>query len=52
MKALADDKFSVVKMIISVFGRVENIAGKGENAVFEKDSDKGVAYSRECVVKS
>ena len=29
LKAFADDKLSVTKMIISVFDRVENIVGKG-----------------------
>ena len=28
LKAFADDKFLVAKMIISVFDRVENIVGK------------------------
>ena len=32
LKAFADDKLSVTKMIISVFDRVENIVGKGEIA--------------------
>ena len=32
LKAFADDKLNVTKMIISVFDRVENIAGKGEIA--------------------
>ena len=31
LKVLADDKFNVAKMMISVC-RVENIVGKGENA--------------------
>ena len=30
LKAFADDKLNVTKMIISVFDRVENIVGKGE----------------------
>ena len=56
LKAFADDKLNVTKMIISVFDRVENIVGKGEIActsnfsfslnVFKKasfpDSSKGV----------
>ena len=29
LKAFADDKLNVTKMIISVFDRVENIVGKG-----------------------
>ena len=32
LKAFADDKFSVTKMIISVFDRVEKTVGKGEIA--------------------
>ena len=32
LKAFADDKLDVTKMIISVFDRVENIVGKGEIA--------------------
>ena len=32
LKAFADDKLNVTKMIISVFERVENIVGKGEIA--------------------
>ena len=32
LKAFADDKLNVTKMIISVFDRVENIVGKGEIA--------------------
>ena len=30
LKAFADDKLNVTKMIISVFDRVEKIVGKGE----------------------
>ena len=30
LKAFADNKLNVTKMIISVFHRVENIVGKGE----------------------
>ena len=32
LKAFADDKINVLKKMIFVFDRVENIAGKGENA--------------------
>ena len=35
LKAFADDKINVTKMIISVFDRVENIVGKGENAGYQ-----------------
>ena len=34
-KAFADDKINEAQMMISVFDRVENIVGKGENAVFQ-----------------
>ena len=33
LKAFADGKLNVTKMIISVFDRVENIVGKGEIAL-------------------
>ena len=33
LKAFADHKFNVAKMPISLFDRVENIGGKGENTV-------------------
>ena len=32
LKAFADNKIKILKMIIFVFDRVENIVGKGENA--------------------
>ena len=32
MKAFADNKIKVLKMMIFFFDRVENIVGKGENA--------------------
>ena len=32
LKAFAEDKLNVTKMIISVFDRVENIVEKGETA--------------------
>ena len=31
LKAFADNKLTVAKMMISLFDRVENAAGKGEN---------------------
>ena len=34
-KAFADDKINVAKMARSSFNRVENIAGKGENAGYQ-----------------
>ena len=35
LKAFADDKFSLAKMTISLFDRVENTAGKEENDGFQ-----------------
>ena len=35
LKAFADDKIKVRKMMIFVFARVENIVGKGENAGYQ-----------------
>ena len=35
LKAFADEKLRVAKMIISVYDRVENIVGKGENAGYQ-----------------
>ena len=35
LKAFADDKLNVVKMMISFFLRVENAVGKGENAGYQ-----------------
>ena len=32
LKAFADDKFNITQMLISVFARVENVVGRGENA--------------------
>ena len=34
-KAFADDKANVAQIIISVFDKVENIVGKGENASYQ-----------------
>ena len=61
LKAFADDKINVAQMMISVFDRIENIMGKGENAgyqhflifpqCFQKASFLGVVKSRDCVVK-
>ena len=34
-KAFADDNFNVAKMMISLFDRVENTVGKGENAGYQ-----------------
>ena len=35
LKAFADDKLSAAVMLIDAFDRVENIAGKGENADYQ-----------------
>ena len=35
LKAFADDKTNVAQMMISLFDKVENIVGKGENAGFQ-----------------
>ena len=35
MKAFADHKSKVAKMMISLFDRVENTVGKGENAGYQ-----------------
>ena len=36
LKASAVNKFDIAKMLISVFHRVENIVGKGENAGYQQ----------------
>ena len=35
LKAFTDDKLNIAKMTISLFDRVENTVGKGENAVYQ-----------------
>ena len=35
LKAFADDKLNVAKMMISVCDRLQNIVGKGENAGYQ-----------------
>ena len=35
LKAVADDKLNFAKMIIFLFGKVENTVGKGENAGYQ-----------------
>ena len=35
MKAFADDKLKIIKMMSSLFDRVENTLGKGENAGYQ-----------------
>ena len=62
LKAFADNKYNYAKMLISLFNRVENIVGKGENAgyqhflLFPQCFLRGlflrVVKSRDCVVKS
>ena len=62
LKAFAEYKNNVAKMMISAFDRVENILGIGENAgyqhfllfpqCFQKASCFKVVKSGDCVVKS
>ena len=62
LKGFADNISKIIKMMISLFDRVENTAGKGENAgyqpfspfliVFSKAFLFRVVKSRDCVVKS
>ena len=61
LKALADDKLKVAKMMIFLFDRVDNTVGNGENAgyqhfllfpVFCKTFFFRVIKSKDCVVKS
>ena len=35
LKTFADDKLDIAKTMISVYDRVENIVGKGENASYQ-----------------
>ena len=35
LKAFADDKINVLKMMIFIFDRIENIVGKEENAGYQ-----------------
>ena len=35
LEAFAYEKFNIAKMMISVFDRIENIVGKGENAGYQ-----------------
>ena len=61
-KAFADDKLNVskTKMTISLFDKVKNTVGKGENAGYHHfllfpqcfPSSSGYLKSRDCVVKS
>ena len=61
-KAFADDKINVGKKLKTVYGRVENIVGKGENAgyqhfllflqCFQKSFLLGVLKSQNCAVDS
>ena len=61
LKAFADNKFKVAKMMIFLFDRAGNTVGKGQNAgyqhfllfqqCFPKPSSLG-SLSRECVVKT
>ena len=36
LKAFAEEKLNVAKMMISIFDRSENIVGKGENAGYRR----------------
>ena len=53
LNAPADDKIIVLKMMIPDFDRVENIVGKGENAIYQHVLSKGplprVIKSLDCV---
>ena len=61
-KAFAEDKISVTQKFEFVYGRAENIVGKGENAgyqyfllfsqCFQNASLLGVVKSQDCVGKS
>ena len=60
LRAFAGDKLDVAKMKISLFDRVENTVGKGENAgyqyfllfpEFSKAFLLRVIKSRDCMVK-
>ena len=46
LKAFADDKLNVTKMIISAFDRVENIVGKGEIACISNFSFSHIVFKR------
>ena len=62
VKVFADDKLNDATIINSVFDRIENIVGKGENAglpafspfptMFSKVFFLRVIKSRDCVLKS
>ena len=63
LKAFADDKIKLAKMMVFVLDRVESIVGKGEKlmvvdsifsfpTVFSKGVLLRVIKSRDCVVKS
>ena len=49
LKAFADDKFSVAKMMISVFDRVENIVGTEEKMRVVKSHDCNLRVKRKLV---
>ena len=61
LKACADEKINIAKIMISVFDIAENIVGKGENACISifsfshavsKAFFSRVIKTRDCVVKS
>ena len=55
LKAFADDRSNVAKLMILVFDRVENIVGKGENAGYQHfllfPSTFSKVKSRDCLGK-
>ena len=48
LRVFADDKINVAQIMISVFDRIENIVGKGENVGFFFK----VVKSPDCLVKN
>ena len=62
LKAFVEEKGNTAKMMISLFDKVENTVGKGENAgyqqfspfptVFSKALFFRVIKSRDCVIKT
>ena len=62
LKVFAEEKLSLAKMMIPAFDGIENVVGKGENAMYQhfllfptmisKDFFLGVNKSRDCMVKS
>ena len=44
LKAFADNKLNVAKMKISLYGRVKNTVGKGENADNKQEKRRNAHY--------